>query len=448
LIPTPGLQDLWSHVGRGQLELYGTFADPRWGPLLTVLGLGGFWDDPSPAATALAVWPLFAVLLFGLAVRGAALAADRRVAIAVGACGLFGLVAALGTASAVTRPATVWLMDHFAFLRSFRETDKTVALAAFAYAFLGANAVDDLAVVRRRRGLAPAGRRGLAAAVATLAIALPLVYGMRELGGAWGTLHPVSFPASWNQAASVLRSRAPNSRTLFLPFHGYLHLDFARSPVVYNPAEFFFSTPILAGRSVDQDPGHQDVSDPEQTEVTALLANPARSDLGRCLAALGVSHVLLAHQADWSRLRPLETRSDMRVVRAWRDLTLIALSRPGAPAMSAPATATGPCPTGLRPLASRWISPVRLQLLAHVPPGRRLVLGVPDAFDWHRKGNVVAFGPWPAYRRVYLWAIGGLVVVVLTGLWLLVRARRRSRPPRRAPSGTGSRTDAPVTVPD
>ena len=53
LLPTPGLQELWSHVGRAQLELYGTFADPRWGPVLTVLGLGGFWDDHTPAATAL-----------------------------------------------------------------------------------------------------------------------------------------------------------------------------------------------------------------------------------------------------------------------------------------------------------------------------------------------------------------------------------------------------------
>src|SRR5258708_4709186 len=68
LIPAPDLQELWSHVGHAQLQLYGTFGDPRWGPVLTVLGLGGFWDDPAPGQTALAVWPLFALLLFGLAI--------------------------------------------------------------------------------------------------------------------------------------------------------------------------------------------------------------------------------------------------------------------------------------------------------------------------------------------------------------------------------------------
>jgi hypothetical protein len=439
LIPAPDLQELWSHVGHAQLQLYSTFADPHWGSVLTVLGLGGFWDDPSPGFTALAAWPLFAMLLFGLAIWGTALASNRRVAIAVGACGLFGLIAALGTASSVTRPATLWLMDHFPFLRSFRETDKTVALAAFAYAFLGANAVDDLVSAPRRRQLVPV--------LTTLAIALPLVYGMREFGGAWGSLHAVEFPVSWTQAAALLRSRVPNSRTLFLPFHGYLHLGFARSPVVYNPAQSFFPTPILAGRSVDQSPGHQDVSDPEQNEVAALLADPSRPDLGRCLAALGVSDVLLAHEADWTSLRRLERRTDMRVVRHWPDLTLLTLRRPGSPVMTVPATATGPCPRGLVPLAFRRLSPVRLELLAPVPAGRRLVLGVPDAFSWHREGDKVAFSPWPDYRRVYIWALGGLALVVVTGLLMLVRERRRPRRSRSTPrNGAGVGEQAPVSV--
>jgi hypothetical protein len=439
LIPVPDLQELWSHIGHAQLQLYGTFVDPQWGPVLTVVGLGGFWNDPSPGFTALALWPLFALLLFGLAIWGATLASNRRVAIAVGACGLLGLIAALGTASSVTRPATLWLMDHFPFLRSFRETDKTVALAAFAYAFLGANAVDDVVSAPRRRQLVPV--------LTTCAIALPLVYGIREFGGAWGSLHAVRFPASWNQASALLRARAPNSRTLFLPFFGYLHLNFARSPVVYNPAPSFFATPILAGRSVDQDPAHQDVSDPEQTELTTLLLDPTQPNLGRCLAALGVSHVLLAHEANWTSLQPLEHRPDVQVVRQWSDLTLLALRRPGSPAMTAPATANEPCPSGLRPLASRWLSPVRLRLLAPVPAGRRLVLGVPDASSWHREGDQVTFAPWPDYRRVYLWGFGGLALVLVSGLVVLVLERRR--PPRSRstpPDGSGVDEDAPVGV--
>jgi hypothetical protein len=255
-------------------------------------------------------------------------------------------------------------------------------------------------------------------------------------------LHAVSFPTSWNQADAQLESQARDSRTLFLPFHGYLHLGFARSRVVFNPAPSFFSTPILAGRSVDQVSTHQDVTDPEQTEVSKLLADPTRPDLGRCLAALGVSHILLAHQSDWAQLRPLETRGDMRVIRAWPDLTLLALRNPGAPAMTAPADAISPCPAGLRPLASRRTSPVGLKLLAAVPPGRRLVLGLPDAFDWHRLGSTVSFGPWAAYARIYLVAIGGMLLVLVSGLVVLVRSSRTPSPPRRLPKKGPPRPEA------
>jgi hypothetical protein len=320
-------------------------------------------------------------------------------------------------------------MDHIPALRSFRETDKAVALLAFAYAFLGAAAVDDLVAAPRPRALG--------ASFAALAVGLPLVYGGRELGGAWGSLHAVSFPVSWQQADAVLRQQARDSRTLFLPFHGYLHLDFARSRVTYNPAVWYFSTPILAGRSVDQNPSHQDVRDPEQNEVNALLVHPAAPDLTRCLAALGISHILLAHEADWGRLRALERRPDVRVVRSWSNLTLVALRQPGALAMTVPENAAGRCPGDLRPLASRLASPVRLELLAPVPTGRRLVLGVPDAFDWRRSGREVRFTPWPAYRRVYLIAIGGWALVMFSGLVALVLVRRRaaSRPEDRSWTG-------------
>jgi hypothetical protein len=439
LLPTPGLRDLWSHVGHSQLQLYGTVGDPRWGSLLSVLGLGGFWNDAHPAASALAVWPLFVIVLVGLALRGLVLRRDRGVAAAVAVCGVLGALVALGMASAVTRPVTLWLMDHVAFLRSFRETDKAVALLAFAYAFLGAGAVDELVGSQRSSVLA----RGLAAT----AVAVPLLYGSHELGGAWGSLHPVSFPSSWSQANTLLESDAPNSRTLFLPFHGYLHLDFARSRVVYNPAQSFFSTAILAGRSVDQDPAHQDVNDPEQTEVTTLLTNPARPDLGRCLAALGVSHVLLAHESDWRRLGVLEHRSDMQVVRSWPDLTLLALRTPGSAAMSAP-SATGSCPRGLEPLASRRVSPVRLTLRAAVTPSRRLVLGLPDAFAWRRHGATVSFAPWSAYRRVYLWALGGLALVVLSGLAWGIRPSRWRNPANSSKTATRITPPAANLTPD
>jgi hypothetical protein len=53
------------------------------------------------------------------------------------------------------------------------------------------------------------------------------------------------------------------------------------------------------------------------------------------------------------------------------------------------------------------------------------VLGLPDASKWRRVGDDVVFTPWPSYRRVYLIAIGGAVVLLVSGLVVFVVVRRR-----------------------
>ena len=418
VIPTPGLRELWSHVGDNQLQLYGTTSDGTWGPVTTVLAMRGFWNDARPGG-GFPLWPAVAALLLLLSGRGLGIARERRVAVAVALAGALGALLALGMASSVTRQPTVFLMDHVPPLRSFRDTQKGVALLVFAYAFLGALAIEELVAAQRRRIAAT----GLAAA----AVALPLVYGAGLFGGAGGELHSVHFPSSWHAADQILKRDAATSRTLFLPFHGYLHLGFARSRVTYNPAPGYFSTPILASRAVTTNPALNDTDDAQELALRPLLANPTAPAVGRCLAALGVSHVLLAHEADWRSVAAIASRPDMRVVGRWPELTLLALRAPGAAAMTAPAAEGGPCPAGIRPLPSRWDSRVHLHLQAPVPPGRRLLLGVPEPQRWSRAGADITFTRWPAYRRIYVAGIAGWLVVLGVAGFSVARARRRPR---------------------
>jgi hypothetical protein len=417
LIPTPGLLDFWGHIGPDQLDLYRTVADENWGLAPTVAGLYGYWNNAAPIKAYLEAWPLLALTLFALAAWGVALRRRDATTWAVAAIGVFGFVLALGDASSLTRGCFTYLLDHVSFLRSFREPQKGVALLAFAYAFLGAAAVEDLIAHPPRLRWAPH-------AVAVLLVALPLVYGYRTFGGLWGALDTSRFPHAWEKANDRLKREAPASRTLFLPWHGYFALGFAQHRVVANPAPSFFDTPILASRSVGEGSGDTDQSDPEQRYVTDLLARGSHApNLAACLAPLGVTHILLAKEADWEQYRFLDRGPDFTAVERHADLVLYRSRAPAGAVMTGARSSS--CSDRLRPLAVNRPSPVTYRLAAAPPRGSSIVLGVPQASRWMMHGRELRYEPWGTYRRNYLIGLAGLAAFGLSG-WLVFRRRAKT----------------------
>jgi hypothetical protein len=417
LIPAPGLHELWDHVGSSQLDYYATVSRGGWGPLPTVLGLQGFFNATSVSSVT---WIIGGLALAALA--GCGLAAGRRDPLcrACAAAGLLGVLVAVAPASGLLHGGYADLMDRVAPLRAFREPQKAVALVVFAYAVLGARAVDGL--LARRRAAAR-----VAVALVPLALAAPLVPAL------WSHLRPVHYPRSWSQAGAILAGETHGARTAFLPWHGYLSLGFAHDAVVLNPAPGFFSVPVVASRSVTPDPALDDAAGADDGALRAILdAGPGHA-AARCLAALGISHVLLAHEADWRSAAWLAREPGLTVRARWPDLTLLALRRPGAPAMTVAAGTGGRCPRGLRPLPSRRTSTTTLRLDAPVPAGRRLVLGLPEARRWRVDGAAARYGPWSAYRRIYALAGTGLILLLGGAAWRLRADRRRRSPSANRP---------------
>jgi hypothetical protein len=416
LLPTPGLRDLWNHVGTGQLRLYSTLADQHWGLVATVLGLSGFWNNPAPIRDFLAPWPLFALALVVLSVRGLWLVRADPASRAVAAAGAFGFVMALGYASSATRPAFAFVLEHVPPARAFRESQKGVALVAFAYAFTGAPAAAEL--VR-------SGQRGMPRERLTgaLVIVVVLLFGYRMLWGLWDGLHTSHFPVSWVQADATLRAETPRSRTLFLPWHGYFTLGFAHGRVVANMAPQYFTSPILASRSVGGGARTADTSDPVDGAVARLLAEGTkRRDFAACLARVGVTRILLAKEADWRRYRFLDHRPDVVVERRWPDMVLYRTRLPAGVVMARPAGRSG-CAGPLRPLRFSRRSPVHYT--ADEPPGdERLVLGLPQPGDWSLTGRELRYRRWPAYRRNYLAGLIGIAVVAAGAVLLRRRTAR------------------------
>lgn len=407
LLPIPGLEALWRHIGPAQLRLYATVPDHRWGLEGAVAGLYGYWNDGDPIKAHLIAWPLITAALVALACWGLARRRHDPIAWVVAAAAIFGFLLALGGRSPVTGALYRTALDHIAVLRSFREPQKGVALLAFGYAYLGGMGAGELAGSVRRDW------RRYGSAFAVTLLVLPLMAGYRELGGLWGSLSTSSYPRSWSAARAVLAHQAADSRTLVLPWHAYYALTFAAHRVVANPAASFFDTPVLVSRSVGEGAAANDTSDPLDRAVTGLLAGgSSRDDLGACLATLGVSHILLPKQADWSRYSFLGRQHDLVLERRWSDLLLYRNTHPTSLALRVDHRAAGPCQTRVRPLAVRIVSPGRIAL-SRPASGKELVaLAVPPGPGWTIDGRRAGLlsGAIPVFRT----AAGASIFVAST----------------------------------
>ncbi len=432
LLPTPGVSELWSHVGRAQLAYYASVPMAHIGLIPTLAALSGYWNDTRPEISYQPAWPALALTLVALAAAGGWLRRRDPMTWAVAGAGLAGFLLALGYAWTPTRAPFVWLMAEVPPLRSFRESGKGLALVAFAYSYLGCIAVEDIVTEARRVRHARAGWAA-GVGIATLMLAVPLALGARELWGAWGQLQTSSYPASWSQADHYLSRVARGSRTLVLPFHGYFSLSFAHGRVVANPAASYFQTPVLVGRSVG---GPEDVSDPEQTAVQALLASqPKSADFADCLAALGVGRVLVLHQADWAAYGDIGERPGMSIERSWPGVTLYQSNRPTSLVMAR--TGAGHGCRDWTPVPARIDGLTSVRLLARPPAGAALRVELPNSSQWVRAGaRELSFAGWGVYRRNY---IVGLILFVLLFAWPTGRTGLRIvRRTHKAPSGVNS----------
>jgi dolichol-phosphate mannosyltransferase len=456
LIPAPGLGELWAHVGPAQLRLYETVGGGRWGVAGAVLGLSGYWNDAAPISSYLRAWPLVALGLVVLAVWGLGQRRRDPLSWSVAGAAAFGFVLALGARGALTGTLFRDALQHVAAARSFREPQKGAALLAFGYAYLGAAAAGDL----HAHASAWWSRRAAVAFAAAL-LALPLLGGYRELGGLWGGLRTSAYPSSWSQARAQLDREARDSRTLVLPWHGYFALSFAGGRVVANPAAAYFDTPVLASRSVGEGAAADDNTDALDRTVSSLLATGAsRSDLGVCLAALGVSHVLVAKEADWTRYSFLGAQRDLVVERSWPDLVLYRDTRPAGFVERVVHLGRGPCGTRVAPLAARQTGQARLVVSSPPPRGQLLAVATPSDATWRlggasgtRRGGlqlfradgtsrVFALAAWGTLRRNYLLGVLGLLVAAASGV-----VRRRGDLCERHPDPVAARGAVWVVVP-
>jgi hypothetical protein len=287
------------------------------GRLANVVRLEGFWVEGQglyrlPQAIG-PVWWLALGLVLGLVAAGAIKLwrQGRRYETA-----WFGL-SALGAAVLAAGILTPWLSAHVPFFAGYREPHKFVGLVAFAYALFAGAGVTAALNRCQRYGVLPM------LAIAMAAMVLPFVYTPSLLLGGGRQLGVHHYPRGWFTVNKRLNADTRPAKVLFLPWHLYMHFDFAAT-FMANPAPNFFDKPTLA--SNDPEFGHSSPNwpDPVRTHIARRILPGAqhRTDLGAQLSQLHITYVVLAEESDSNAYRYLDRQKYIRLVYSDRTIRL------------------------------------------------------------------------------------------------------------------------------
>lgn len=253
---------------------------------LAVATMHGFWRDGyTYTKDVLPLWPLpfiaIALLCFAGFLR--LLDENRQLALLMLAMLFAGFFLSLGQAS-----------PHAGLLEAlgtplyfaFRDSQKFVALIAFAYSVLGACGASF--AMEKMRGV---WRH--AALLAILAIPLAYNYGFFGFLGQAGVSQ---YPQDWYEADRIIAADPAQSSILALPPHLYYYSPWVASgdKTVGNPISQFFSRPAIVSNAIETDHVQSDSPDPADAYVGWMFRNRQFiNNTADLLAPLNVRYVLL-----------------------------------------------------------------------------------------------------------------------------------------------------------
>lgn len=286
--------------GTSQLDAFATTGTIADSPALSAILLTGFWADgqgryslPSDFGV---LWYVAAVLILVLVGFGITKVIQNkdRLGGAIAVAGFIGLILAIGVSWNVTAPLTYFLHQYLPFYAGYREPHKWLALLVVAYAYLGAMGISWLAQ--------NAKTKKYSTYIFGVAIILPILFTPNLAWGAAGQLKSVQYPDGWKQAATALQDAPADTNILVLPWHMYLHVDFA-DRVVANPTRYYFTQNMIVGDNPElkgvpvgnKDAIHRYVNNimlPQRKTIT---------DAGVQLEALDIQYVMLLKEADYDQ---------------------------------------------------------------------------------------------------------------------------------------------------
>lgn len=287
--------------------------------ILNMLRLQGFWPERyglfilPQDVLPLWLWSLALLVVLALAAIGGFVLwrrGNRGLLAVLAAMLVFGVVLGAGIGSE-------WLA-RLPFLAGYREPHKLAMLVALAYVVLGSVGLSTLLRRAEQRK-----QEVLSGVLPPLALALPFVLVPCFLWAGKGQLQAADYPTSWYAVNDQLNKSGDNARSLFLPWHLYMHTSFA-GRIIANPAPKFFDTPMV----VSGDPEFGGAAYAQPTVATrrieaALKDTKANSkSFTATLSSLGIQYVVLSKESDYQKYDFLDRQPGLQKVADYREMSL------------------------------------------------------------------------------------------------------------------------------
>lgn len=287
----------------GDQQAFATSGGDVLGKLGNILQLQGFWAEAEGLyllpQEQLPGWGLAVLGMWVLVVTGAIwMWRNRRVLTA-----MFAGAAITGAALAVIGTGSLFA------LAGFREPHKFVGLVALAYAvFAGMGTATILAWAKTR------GEK-LFNTTVILILIIPVLLTPTMMVGFSGQLSPRQYPGDWYAMNDQLNRDTDDFTVLSLPWHLYMHYQFA-GRVILNPTDRFFDKPTIISNQLEFKQASPTFPDTRKKLLseTILPDAAANPEFGKRLNELDIKYILLAKTFDYRAYEYLDHHPDLQLI--------------------------------------------------------------------------------------------------------------------------------------
>ncbi len=336
ILGTSDVSQIISLFDSSDLTAFQSIPDKNFGLIFNLLSGYGFWPETydyfiSPKSIIF-VWPVLSLLLISLSLYGLyKMFMDKEKSsfpeyMTFFVLFLISLDLAGGVALKSFGNSIYYLYEKLPLLRGFREPQKLVGVIMFCYAFFGSVGLNYLSHKVKKSSMF--------SVLCSLFFVLPFVYTPTVFGGFWGQLKPVFYPESWSKVNNIITQDKNDYIVIFFPWHQYARFRFNGNRIAVNPAEYYFSKPVLSSKNYetasldthDQRPEALHVEGLLSIEKTGinLLGDTVDQKImwGESLSPIGAKYVILAKEEDWSKYKFLDDSSDLVKIYDDNDLIL------------------------------------------------------------------------------------------------------------------------------